>query len=136
MFGREAKIQTRVDILIGATARIDGDVTFEGGLHVDGRINGKVQAQGSQASTVSVGRSGVIEGNVEVTNAVLDGTVHGDIRVVNKVVIGPKARIMGTVYYTVIELAAGAEVNGMLVHSASTVVLGAEQQDPLSLPAS
>jgi len=135
MFGRESKSQTRVDILIGSTARINGDVDFEGGLHVDGRIDGNVRAYGSAVSTLSVGEHGVIEGNVEATNAVLNGTVRGDIRVTDKVVLGATARVIGTVYYTVIESAAGAEINGMLVQSASAVAATAPRQpDALSLP--
>jgi len=38
MFARKSdKPQNRIDSLIGAGTRVDGDVTFTGGLRVDGR---------------------------------------------------------------------------------------------------
>lgn len=130
MFGRESKSQARVDILIGATARIHGDVDFTGGLHVEGQIKGDVRAYGSEVSTLSLGEQGSIEGNVEATTAVLNGTVRGDIRVADKVVLGATARITGTVYYKVIESTAGAEINGMLVQQDA-----AKSTETLALPA-
>jgi len=133
MFGRESKAQLRVDILIGATARVDGDVAFSGGLHVDGRIKGDVRAYGSGESTLSLGEHGSIDGDVEASNAVLNGTVRGDIRVVEKVVLGATARITGTVYYRVIESAAGAEINGLLVQA--DAARPAEAPQALALPA-
>ena len=130
MFGRESRSQTRVDILIGASARINGDIEFEGGLHVEGRISGDVRAYGEGESTLSLGERGVIEGNVTASHAVLNGTVRGDIRVTGKVVLGATARVVGTVCYTVIESTAGAEINGMLVQSASAT----QPTSPLALP--
>ena len=132
MFGRESKSQMRVDILIGATARIAGDVAFAGGLHVDGSITGDVRAYGPEESTLSLGERGSIEGDVEATNAVLNGTVRGDIRVADKVVLGATARITGTVYYKVIESSAGAEINGLLVQQ--DAARSAEPAPPLALP--
>ena len=38
MFTRDSR--PRIDTLIGKAARVHGDVEFEGGLHLDGRIVG------------------------------------------------------------------------------------------------
>ena len=41
MFGKkDGKPQTRIDSLIGAGTRIDGNVTFSGGLRIDAEISG------------------------------------------------------------------------------------------------
>ena len=40
MFRRESKPQNRIDSLIGATTRIEGNVFFSGGLRVDGAVRG------------------------------------------------------------------------------------------------
>ena len=53
MFNRESRTQ-RVDILIGRSARVHGDVDFTGGLHIDGHVFGGVCAYGEGESTVSV----------------------------------------------------------------------------------
>ena len=115
MFNRESRAQTRVDILIGASARVHGDVDFTGGLHIDGHVFGGVSAYGSGESTVSVSESGIIEGGVVATHVVVNGVVRGDVHATGKVALGPRARVVGNVQYGLIESAAGAEITGTLV---------------------
>jgi cytoskeletal protein CcmA (bactofilin family) len=44
MFKRTQNKNLKIDTLIGADTRINGDVEFSGGLHLDGYINGNVKA--------------------------------------------------------------------------------------------
>jgi cytoskeletal protein CcmA (bactofilin family) len=104
----------QIDTLIGSTARLQGDMAFAGGLHVDGHIAGNVSAQPSSDSTLSVSEHGRIDGAVEVPNVILDGTVRGHIRARGRVVLGPKSRVEGDVYYGIIEMTLGAEIMGRL----------------------
>jgi len=114
MFGRDAK-SARIDILIGKTASIQGDIDFTGGLHLDGRVTGHVRAEDSSGSTLSVSEGGCVEGSVQVPNVMLNGTVKGDIRARERVVLGACAKVQGNVYYGVIESAIGAQIAGKLV---------------------
>jgi len=114
MFGRDPK-SARIDILIGKSASIQGDIDFSGGLHLDGRVTGHVRAEESSGSTLSVSEGGCIEGSVQVPNVMLNGTVKGDIRARERVVLGACAKVQGNVYYGVIESAIGAEIAGKLV---------------------
>ncbi|MEJ2396594.1 MAG: polymer-forming cytoskeletal protein, partial [Candidatus Thiodiazotropha sp.] len=61
---------------------------------------------------------GTIEGNVHVGNVMLNGTVVGDVIAANRVELAPKARITGTLTYSLLEMSMGAEVNGKLIHAA------------------
>ncbi|HTW38019.1 MAG TPA: polymer-forming cytoskeletal protein [Steroidobacteraceae bacterium] len=115
MFGRGSKPPTTIDILIGRTARIRGDVDFAGGLHLDGRVAGNVRAEGEAASMLSVSEEGCIEGSVEAAHVVLNGSVRGDIYALERLVLGPRSKVQGDVYYRVIEAALGAEIQGRLV---------------------
>jgi cytoskeletal protein CcmA (bactofilin family) len=117
MFNRESRTQNRVDMLIGASARVHGDVEFSGGLHIDGHVFGAVRAYGEEESTVSVGAGGIIEGGVVATHVVVNGMVRGDVRATGKVTLGPEARVLGNVQYGLIESAAGAEITGRLVQA-------------------
>jgi cytoskeletal protein CcmA (bactofilin family) len=117
MFNREPRPQTRIDILIGATARVHGDVDFSGGLHIEGHVFGGVCAYGVGESTVSLSDSGVIEGDVVATHVVVNGVVRGDVLATGKVALGPNARIVGNLQYGMIESAAGAEITGTLVQA-------------------
>lgn len=115
MFGRESKPSTRIDILLGQSARVNGDVDFSGGLHLDGTVIGNIKAYGDEPSTLSVSEHGCIEGSVEATNVMLNGTVTGDIRASGKVVLGATAKVQGNVYYGVIETTLGAEIIGKIM---------------------
>jgi cytoskeletal protein CcmA (bactofilin family) len=118
MFKRKPNKNLTIDTLIGAKTRINGDVEFSGGLHLDGYINGNVSSE-LEGASLSVGERGGIEGSVTVPNIVLNGVVKGDIDATHRVELGATARVMGNVRYSVIESAVGAQINGKLIHRAS-----------------
>lgn len=116
MFNRSKAKPQRIDTLIGAATRIIGDVQFTGGFHVDGHVKGNVDAPPDSGATLSVSDSGVVEGSVAVPNVILNGTVKGDILAHDRVELGATARVSGNVYYALIEMEMGAEINGKLIH--------------------
>lgn len=117
MLGKRKKFNiSKIDTLIGAETEIRGDLHFTGGLHVDGRIKGNVVADGDAVLMLS--ERGSIEGEVRVPNIILNGTVTGDVHAAERAELASKARVRGNVFYQLIEMVVGAEVNGKLVHSA------------------
>ena len=118
MFGssNKSKRNAEIDSLVGGNTKICGDVHFTGGLHVDGVIEGNVIA-GSDNSVLTTSEKGHINGNVTVHNIVLNGEVVGDVHALQHIELAPNARVTGNVYYNVIEMAMGAEVNGNLIHT-------------------
>jgi cytoskeletal protein CcmA (bactofilin family) len=115
MFGNRKRRPTRVDSVIGQNTRIVGDVTFAGGLHVDGTVHGNVTAEPDDKATLTLSEHGTIEGEVNVPFVILNGVVKGDVRARDRVELASNARIEGDVHYRLIEMAMGAEVNGKLV---------------------
>lgn len=118
MFKRKPNKNAKIDTLIGAETRINGDVEFSGGLHLDGYINGNVKSQNGAGSFLSVSQHGCIEGSVIAPNVMLNGIVKGDIDATERVELGAKAQVLGNVQYAVIETAVGAQINGKLIHRA------------------
>ena len=117
MFGRKKGFSTaRIDTLIGQGTRINGDLVFSGGLHVDGKIIGNVIAEEGSTAILILSEFGSIEGEVNVPNMVLNGEIIGDVYGSIRVELAPKSRIKGSVYYNLIEMSIGAEVNGGLIH--------------------
>lgn len=116
MFGRKQRRHTVVDTLVGPNTKVSGDVTFAGGCHIDGTVRGNVSAEVDSNSALSVSEDGHIEGGVTVPYVVLHGIVRGDVFASQRVELGPTARVIGNVYYNLIEMAIGAEINGKLVH--------------------
>ncbi len=108
---------TEVDTLIGEHTRVEGDIIFSGGLHVDGHVKGNVMTSPAADSVLSVSEVGCIEGEVKVASVLVNGTVKGDVHALERIELGPKARVTGNVHYRLIEMAMGAEVNGNLMHS-------------------
>lgn len=117
MFGRKKGFNAaRIDTLVGQGTVINGDLIFSGGLHVDGTIKGNVVAEEGATALLILSEFGRVEGEVTVPNMVLNGEIVGDVFGSTRVELAPKARIKGSVYYNLIEMAIGAEVNGGLVH--------------------
>jgi cytoskeletal protein CcmA (bactofilin family) len=117
MWGSKRKLRTtKIDSLIGRHTESVGDLRFSGGLHVDGKVTGNVHADDDSGAVLTLSEQGIIEGEVRVPNVVLNGTVIGDVHARDQIELAANARITGNVYYTLIEMAMGAEVNGNLVH--------------------
>lgn len=116
---KKPKQTANIDSLIGQNTEIRGDLVFSGGLHVDGKVKGNVIAADGDDSVLTLSERGTIEGEVKVPNVVINGTVIGDVHALSHVELAAQARVHGNVYYTLIEMAMGAEVNGNLVHRAA-----------------
>lgn len=118
MMGRGKKFKApKVSTVIGQGTAITGDLAFEGGLHLDGKVTGNVTGASEGGSTLTISEQGTIEGDVRVDNLILNGTVIGDVYANQRAELASAARVTGTVYYRLLEMAMGAEVNGQLVHS-------------------
>ena len=115
---KKPKQTAHIDSLIGQNTEIHGDVIFSGGLHVDGIVKGSVIAEKGEDSVLTLSDRGTIEGEVKVPNVVVNGSIIGDLHASGHVELAALARVHGNVYYTLIEMAMGAEVNGKLMHEA------------------
>ena len=126
---KKPKQTANIDSLIGQNTEIRGDVIFSGGLHVDGKVKGNVIAAEGDDSVLTLSERGTIEGEVKVPNVVVNGTVIGDVHALSHVELAAQARVHGNVYYTLIEMAMGAEVNGNLVHRAEKSVVSMPKKE-------
>lgn len=117
MLGKSTKAKVAdIDTLIGQHTEVEGDVRFKGGLHVNGLIKGNVIAEQDSSSVLVLSEQGRIEGEVRVPHVILNGAVTGDVHAGERIELAARARVTGNVYYSLIEMAMGAEVNGNLVH--------------------
>ena len=116
MLGRKKHRQNIANTIVGIDTRVNGDVHFTGGLHVDGIVHGNVSADPDSDSSLSLARGATVDGGVTVPYVLVEGLVKGDVFANKRVILGSTARIVGNVYYNLIEMAIGAEINGKLVH--------------------
>lgn len=116
MFSKKKRENSRIATLIGSGTTVTGDLAFRGGLHLGGRIVGDVHGEAGAGSSLTIGAEGVIEGCVHVDELVLNGTVRGDVTVRERIELGATAQVDGNVIYKVLQMAAGARVNGRMIH--------------------
>jgi len=128
MFGssknaREGHLE--VDALIGPQVVITGDVVFSGSLYVEGRIVGKVIAEEGAKATLTLAEQGSIEGEIRAQVVVLSGRLEGDVHASGRVELTASARVNGNVHYQVVEMSAGSQLTGRLIHAAAMAALPA-----------
>ncbi len=120
MFGKRSnKPQNRIDSLIGAGTKIEGNISFAGGLRVDGEIQGNVTAVADQASTLVVSEHASIEGEIRVSHLVANGAIIGPVFATESLELQSHSRVRGDVHYNTLEMHLGAIVEGRLVHRSS-----------------
>ncbi len=100
--------------LIAKGTRVVGDVYFSGELHVQGKVVGTIVAD--EMAELEISRGGIIEGQLQGPKMVIRGVVNGDIHCYKHIELAPTAVINGNVYYNLLEMVKGAQVNGGLVY--------------------
>lgn len=121
MFRRESKPQNRIDSLIGATTRIEGNVFFSGGLRVDGSVRGNVAGLPDQPATLVVSEQARIDGEVQAAHVVVNGTINGPVDARETLELQAGSRVRGDIHYKSIEIQQGAVIEGRLVHHSAEV---------------
>ena len=133
MFGSTKKNSPKAkagaaDTLICKQTKITGDITFTGVLYIDGYVKGDVTAEELENSLLTIGTNGYVEGLINVPHIMILGRVKGDVHALEHVELMAESRIEGNVYYKLIEMAMGAEVNGQMLHTVEKQKLLGHQQ--------
>lgn len=116
MFGKKAGASNTIESLIGSATRIEGDVHFVGGLRIDGHVKGNVVADPSQPSMLVISEQARVDGEIQVSHLVVNGTINGPVRSEELLELQPKARVSGDVFYKALEMHHGAIVTGALTY--------------------
>lgn len=109
--------QAEVTTLIAGSTQIRGDVHFHGRLHVDGKIDGAICGEGAQAM-LTLSEHAKVTGEVQAPHIIINGSVTGDVTASERLELASNARVEGNVFYKVLEMSAGAQINGKMVHRA------------------
>jgi cytoskeletal protein CcmA (bactofilin family) len=115
---RNTKPQNRIDSLVGAGTKVEGNISFTGGLRVDGEIKGNVIADPSKPSTLVLSEHARVDGEIRVTHLVVNGTIVGPVNASEYLELQSKAKVTGDVHYKTLEIQLGAIVEGKLIHLA------------------
>lgn len=118
--------------LISHETVIVGDVHFCGNLDIEGLVQGNIVAQSGKEALLRIVGKGRVEGEIRVPSVIVNGEVQGDVYSSKHLELASKSRVQGNVFYTLVEMAAGAEVNGSLTHMSDSGAAAASQHKDLS----
>lgn len=125
-----------ITTLISKATEITGDLHFSGVLEVEGKIRGNIYADEDSSAEVRIRESGLVQGEIKVPSVIINGLVEGDVHSTQHLELAAKARVVGNVYYHLIEMVMGSEVNGSLCHRSAADLkprqIGVEKTDVLS----
>lgn len=94
--------------LIGAGTFIEGDITTNGDIRIDGTLTGSINVKGK----LVVGVSGSIEGEIICQNADVSGTIKGKIGVSELLSLKASSKLNGDIITNKIAVEPGATFSG------------------------
>tara|TARA_B110000503_G_scaffold128806_1_gene200338 strand:- start:4857 stop:5267 length:411 start_codon:yes stop_codon:yes gene_type:complete len=101
--------------LISESTRIVGDLHFTGNLEIEGQVTGNVLSS-EGGDRVKVLTTGVVTGDIHSPMAVINGRVEGNIYSSEEVHLVANSYVEGNLYYVLIEIEKGAQINGTFVY--------------------
>ena len=100
--------------LISGNVSMVGDLEFEEGLKVSGVFKGNISHKPGTHSLLALSAEGRIEGNVSSYDALIDGTIVGDLVVEHLLELHSNAQVRGNISYRQLSMENGAVVDGQL----------------------
>ena len=106
----ENKIE-KIETLVGTGTTIEGDIVAKNSLLINGVVTGNV----TTSSTIRLGPTGDIKGNVKARAAIVSGVIEGDLDAAESAVLGSVSRLMGDLRTAKLKIEEGATFEGRCV---------------------
>jgi cytoskeletal protein CcmA (bactofilin family) len=113
MFSKNRKAPP-IRSLVGEGTTLHGELRFVEGLRIDGEVFGDVVAGGEQHSILVISDKARVHGKVKASHVIINGEVRGPVFSDHVLELQPKAVVVGDVRYEVLEMHAGATIEGEL----------------------
>ena len=117
LFGEEKKPMKKerlpvgndnLNAFLGEGTSFEGNLTFEGTVRVDGKLEGEIFTK----DTLVVGESATLRAAIHAGMIVIGGTVHGNITAEKKVELQTSARLYGNISTPLLSIAEGVVFEG------------------------
>ena len=108
---------------------LEGSVNSARSIRVDGKVKGSVVCTGR----VVVGKTGVIDGEIECDSADIEGTLNSTIKVNGMLELRPTAILNGEIRVSKISVDPGAQLNGNIDMGGTvkSIVTGSNKSDTI-----
>lgn len=114
---RTSRPTQSVETLIGGQVEFRGDISFSGGLYVEGKVYGSIIATEGSSAVLTIAEGGLVEGEVRAPVVAISGELRGDVYAGERIELASSARVEGNIHYKVVEMAAGSMLTGRLIHA-------------------
>jgi cytoskeletal protein CcmA (bactofilin family) len=104
-----AKDREKMESLLGSSSNFKGDLNVKGTLRVDGRAEGRLDAD-----CVILSESAMVKGEIQGKKIIVGGTVEGNLRAQELVEIKSKGKVLGDILSQKLVVIEGAEFNGRI----------------------
>jgi cytoskeletal protein CcmA (bactofilin family) len=93
---------------MGPNDSLEGKLTYEGHVHVDGRAEGELHVSGN----IDVASGAKVKALLEASNVTIKGDVEGALIARDKLILGRNARLTGDISVRRLQIEDGASLNG------------------------
>ncbi len=107
---KKSGLTLHLNTVIGSYARIDGKISFVGGLRIDGEVCGNISSVGDANDTLMLSKSGKVTGAIKTGHLVLGGHVDGPVEAAGSIEVLEDGRLPGDVSYKSISIHVGGVV--------------------------
>jgi cytoskeletal protein CcmA (bactofilin family) len=97
-----------ISVFLDKNTHFEGKMTFDGILHLDGKVEGEIFNSG----TLIMGETGVIKGKLGVDALILNGRVEGEVNAKERVEIHSKGKMYGTLFAPILIIEDGGILEG------------------------
>jgi len=96
--------------VIGPGMKVVGDVSSDGTIRVEGRVDGSITA----AKSVVVGKDGTVKGDISTQDAIIAGKVNGSVQAESRIELQATCKVQGDIRSRRVKLDEGGQVDGQL----------------------
>lgn len=97
-----------INTLIGNKSKIEGTLLASEATRLDGELQGKIMSE----STVIIGESGVVKGDIKAVEILVAGTVSGNLWADQRIEITETGRVNGDLFTKTLVIGEGASFKG------------------------
>ena len=108
--------------VLGPTLLIKGELSADEDILLRGRVEGSIR----HSSKLTIGKEGVVQGDIEAKCIMVEGRVEGDLHATASIIIEATANVTGNISAPTISLIEGARIKG----SIETTDAGPASQKP------
>ncbi|HDH99982.1 MAG: polymer-forming cytoskeletal protein [Candidatus Latescibacterota bacterium] len=111
-----------INTLIGKGSEVEGKLSVENSIRVDGRVKGELKCSG----LLVIGEEGVVEADIQAKEVVVGGKVQGSVDASHKVVLQSSASVIGDLRTRLLVVEEGAVFKGNCTSGAPEAKTGDE----------